>query len=190
MAALSTAGLLIVAIAGFSAWKTQFLKRRDHDLAVRIVNAVASSYVVFDELRAPHPLFSNSDVPVPPPEGVGSDVWAEHRKMLARYKAKTKHVIVAREKLAAHMKEAVSICDRTLCPNALIELLAPTWDLFVRSLKYFRDVSEVLSQPAISVFIRSMLPRVRLTAEVHLGSRGHAEVFVLRVGLFGFIVRS
>ena len=27
----------------------------------------------------------------------------------------------------------------SLCPNALIELFAPAWDLFVRTLEYFRD---------------------------------------------------
>ena len=71
--ALATAGLLIAAIYGFNVWKSQFIKTRDHDLALRILHAISNSHIVFDELRTPHALFSDSDVQVEPPEADGPD---------------------------------------------------------------------------------------------------------------------
>ena len=109
--ALATVALAVAAFRGLHTWRTQFLKQRNHDLALQIVRAISHSYVVFDELRTPFQLFSDSDVPVPPPEGDGPDPHFEHRKMFARYKARTMHLSTARQKRTVALLEAQAIWD-------------------------------------------------------------------------------
>lgn len=109
--ALATAALAYFAYRGLKTWRTQFLKQRDHDLALIIVRAISHSYVIFDELRSPVPLFSDSDVPIPPPEAHGEDPDFQHRKMLARYKARTIHLSDARERRTVPLLEVLAIWD-------------------------------------------------------------------------------
>ncbi len=110
--ALATAGLLIAAIYGFDIWKSQFIKKRDHDLAVRILRTISNSHIVFDELRTPPALFSDSDVQVESPEAAdGPDPHYEYRKMFARYKARSMHLAAVRKERTAPLFEAMALWE-------------------------------------------------------------------------------
>jgi hypothetical protein len=118
----ATVGLVIAAFRGLYTWRTQFLKQRDHDLALRIVKAISNSYIVFDELRSPVQLFSDSDVPVPPPEGDSPDPYYDHRRMFARYKARTIHLSDVRAERTTLLLEALAIWDEGDYATTLGEL--------------------------------------------------------------------
>lgn len=126
--ASGTAALAYFAYRGLKTWRTQYLKQRDHDLALKIVRAISHSYIIFDELRTPVPLFSDNDVPVPPPEANGPDPEYQHRKLFARYKARTIHLSEAREQRTVPLLEALAIWDDedyTTKLGDLINSLAP-----------------------------------------------------------------
>lgn len=127
--ALATAGLMIAATCALYVWKSQFLKIRNHDLAVRILRTVSDSHFIFNELRTPHALFSDSDAQVEPPEAAGGpDPLYEYRKMFARYKARSMHLFTVRKERAAPLFEAVALWedeDYVARLGELINMLAP-----------------------------------------------------------------
>ncbi len=143
--ALATVGLVFAAFKGLHTWRVQFIKQRDHELALRIVREVSHSYIVFDQLRTPFQLFSDSDVPVPPSGGERPDFLLEHRKMFARYKARTMHLSAARQQRTVALLEALAIWDEddyVVKLGDLINSLGPVEsrviveaDLYVESLK-------------------------------------------------------
>ncbi|MCH9025791.1 MAG: hypothetical protein IIA05_01595 [Proteobacteria bacterium] len=140
--ALATAGLLIAAIYGLGVWKSQFIKTRDHDLALRILHAISNSHIVFDELRTPYALFSDSDVQVEPPEGDGPDPLYEYRKMFARYKARSMHVFAVRKERTALILEALELWedgDYVVRLGELINLLAPMEDSVLAEAENYVD---------------------------------------------------
>ena len=126
--ALATVGILVAAIYGFGEWKLQFLKTRDHDLARRILKAIGDSHLVFDELRTPHALFSDADEAVALPTVDDLPGQFEHRKMHARYKARSRHLANVRQERTALLFEAKALWDDggyAVRLGALINQLAP-----------------------------------------------------------------
>lgn len=109
--ALATVTLVFVALFGYRVWEKQFFKQRDHDLAIRIVKSITSSHIVFDELRTPHALFSDSDVPVAQHEGDLPQPDDEFQKLFARYKARTNHLSAARAERTHLLFEAMVVWD-------------------------------------------------------------------------------
>lgn len=105
--ATSTAGLLYAAIRGLSEWKSQFLRTRDHDLALRVIRSVTQSYFLLDALRTPHTLIS--DDPVPPPEADGPDPDFQYRKMFTRYRSRIRDLTEAIEERAALVEESMTL---------------------------------------------------------------------------------
>ena len=120
--ALATAGLLIAAIYGWDVWKSQFIKTLDRHLALRILNAISNSHIVFHELRTPDALFSDGDVQVEPPEAHGPDPHHEYRKMFARYEARTMHLATVRMERTALLLEATALWEGENYANRLVEL--------------------------------------------------------------------
>ena len=109
--ALATVALVFTALFGYRVWKKQFFKQRDHDLAIRIVKSITSSHVIFDELRTPDALFSDSDVPVAQHEGDLPQPDDQFQKLFARYKARTSHLSAARTERTYLVFEAMVVWD-------------------------------------------------------------------------------
>ena len=155
--ALATAGLLIAAIYGLDVWKSQFIKTRDHDLALRILHAISNSHIVFDELRTPHALFSDSDVQVEPPEADGPDPHYEYRKMFARYKARSMHLSTVREERTALLFEALALWEDENYAVRLGELiieLAPIEDsVIAEAMNYVDNLRPDLEDVVVNIDI-------------------------------------
>jgi hypothetical protein len=150
--ALATVGLLWAARRALWEWKSQFLQTRDHDLALRILRAVNRSHVVFDELRTPHGLFSDSDVAIEPPEAHGPDPEFEYRQMFARYKARVLHLSKAREERTVPLLEALAVWDSenyAVRLGDLINSLAPIESkVIAESHKYVESLRAVQTKGA------------------------------------------
>lgn len=121
--ALSTLGLLIAAILGYGVWKAQFLRTRDHEVARRLLKAISDSEIVFSELRTPHALFSDMEVPVPPPEIDDLPGQHEHRRMFFRYKARSIHLATVRAERSVALLEALALWEDEEYTSRLGELV-------------------------------------------------------------------
>lgn len=107
----STFGLLIAAVLGFYAWKSQFKKQRDHDLAIRVLRAVSDSYVELDDMRSPTGLISDHEVAIDPPEFNDPNMDASYRVMKARYLARKMHLVSVVKNRTALLNEGLVIWE-------------------------------------------------------------------------------
>ena len=104
--ALSTAGLLIAAFRGFHVWKVQFVKQRDHDLALKVLGTMEDSNRELDALRAPVGIITDGDVAIEKSSYEDEQRDWSYRKMSARYRARQNHYFTVANKRIDAVHEA------------------------------------------------------------------------------------
>jgi len=120
--ALATVGLVVTAYIGFGKWKNQFVKRRNHDLALKVLRTMDNSTRELDALRAPVGIITDGSVPIAKSTyGDEQQDW-DYRRMTARYQARQQqYLIVANERMDA-VHEALLVWDGDDCGQELKEL--------------------------------------------------------------------
>ena len=136
--ALATVGLVLAAYIGFGQWKKQFTKRRDHDLALKLLRKLDDSNRELDALRAPVAIITDGDVPIAPSSYEDEQRDWDHRKMSARYRARQQHYLTTANERIDAVHEAMLIWDD--CGQELQdladELSEKETQVFVEAQKY------------------------------------------------------
>ena len=109
IAATSTFGLLIAAYVGFGQWKNQFVKERDHDLALKVLQVVSTVHIRVREVRHPTPLISDFDLPNPTDEYENDPEMRSYGMALRMYRARQHHLAAALEIRVSVMNEALVV---------------------------------------------------------------------------------
>jgi len=118
--ALATVGLVATAYIGFGQWKKQFIKQRDHDLALKVLRTMDNSTRELDALRAPVGIITDGSVPIAKSTYEDEQQDWDYRRMTARYQARQQqYLVVANERIDA-VHEVLLVWDD--CGQELKEL--------------------------------------------------------------------
>ena len=140
--ASATVGLVVTAYIGFGQWKKQFIKQRDHDLALTVLRTMDNSTRELDALRAPVGIITDGNVPIVKSTYEDEQQDWDYRRMTARYQARQQqYLIVANERIDA-VHEALLIwddCGQDLKSMA-DELSEKERQVFIEAAKYVENL--------------------------------------------------